>query len=156
MTQAFQDLIEGNHCWGCGRDNPHGLRIKSFWEDDTAVCRWTPQPWHCASPTHVVNGGILTALIDCHSIISAMAYATRAEGRTLADGGPTIWFVTGKLAITYHQPTPLGPELLLRASFEPQSPRKILVHCRLEAQDTLCVSGEVIAVRVPEEWMHAA
>ena len=154
--QPFQDFIEGNHCWGCGKDNPHGLQIKSFWDGTSAICRWVPQAWHCASPTHVVNGGILTALIDCHAIISTMAYATRKAGRTLGDAAP-IWYVTGKLSIAFQRPTLLGPELLIRASFEEQSERKTLVHCSIHAPDSSepTVTGEVLAIRVPASWMHA-
>lgn len=155
MEQAFQDLLDGNHCWGCGRDNPHGLRIKSRWDGDEAVCEWHPQPWHCASPTHVVNGGIIGALIDCHSIIGAMAHAARAAGRSLGDGTPPIWYVTGKLEVAYLKPAPLGPPILLRARFEPQSERKTLVRCDLSVNGEVCASGLVLAVRVPAEWMHA-
>lgn len=157
MTQtAFQDLLEGNHCWGCGRDNPHGLRIKSFWAGDEAVCEWQPQPWHCASPTHVVNGGIIGALIDCHSIISAMAQAGRAAGQELGPGVAPIWYVTGKLEIAYHKPTPLGPPLLLRASFNVLNERRTEVRCTLAVNDVVCASGLVMAVRVPSEWMESA
>ncbi|MBA3470305.1 MAG: PaaI family thioesterase [Herpetosiphonaceae bacterium] len=155
MQTAFQDLLEGNHCWGCGRDNPHGLQIKSYWNADETVCTWQPQAWHCASPTHVVNGGIIAALIDCHSIISAMAYAVRAAGHSLGDGSQPIWYVTGKLDVAYQRPTPLGPPLELRARFDVQNERKILVHSSLSAEGTLCASGVVLAVRVPGEWMQA-
>lgn len=153
--QAFQDLIAGNHCWGCGRDNSQGLRIKSHWDGDGTICRWTPQPWHCASPTHVVNGGVIGALIDCHAILSAMAQASRAAGGALGDGSPPIWYVTGKLEISYLRPTPLGPPLEIRASLEPQSERKTLVRCTLSAEGQPCATGLVLAVRVPAEWMQS-
>ena len=157
MTQiAFQDLLDGNHCWGCGRDNPQGLRIKSFWEGDEAVCVWQPQPWHCASPTHVVNGGIIGALIDCHSIISAMAQAARAAGHEFGPGHPPIWYVTGKLEVAYLKPTPLGPPLRLRARFNVASERKTEVRCTVAVGDVICASGVVLAVRVPTEWMQSA
>ena len=29
--ESFQVHIPGNHCWGCGTQNPQGLGIKSFW-----------------------------------------------------------------------------------------------------------------------------
>ena len=31
---AFQDEIyfKGNHCVGCGNENPHGFKIKSYWD----------------------------------------------------------------------------------------------------------------------------
>ena len=43
-STAFQDLIPGNGCYGCGPANPHGLRIKSVWEGDEAVCVYRPSP----------------------------------------------------------------------------------------------------------------
>ncbi|WP_264821571.1 hypothetical protein [Acinetobacter schindleri] len=39
MTRiAFQDLYAEpyTHCYGCGRENPHGHQLKSYW-DVTAV-----------------------------------------------------------------------------------------------------------------------
>ena len=50
---AFQDQIGGNHCWGCGPLNAHGLQIKSYWSEDDdgeAVCIWRPQSYHAAGP----------------------------------------------------------------------------------------------------------
>lgn len=41
-SDAFQDHwpdIAAN-CWGCGRNNEHGLQIKSHWDGDEAVCVW--------------------------------------------------------------------------------------------------------------------
>ncbi|GAA5558297.1 hypothetical protein Asch01_03053 [Acinetobacter schindleri] len=35
MTRiAFQDLYAEpyTHCYGCGRDNPHGHQLKSYWD----------------------------------------------------------------------------------------------------------------------------
>jgi hypothetical protein len=46
--KAFQDYYPDNlsYCYGCGRLNEHGLHIKSYWEGDEAVCRFTPKPYH--------------------------------------------------------------------------------------------------------------
>ncbi len=64
MEKAIQDLLPGNHCWGCGPDNPRGLQIKSHVEGDETVCRFQPSPDHMAGPTHVVYGGIIASVID--------------------------------------------------------------------------------------------
>lgn len=152
---AFQDQIAGNHCWGCGRDNPQGFRIKSYWDGDETICSWTPQPWHCASPVHVVNGGVLATLIDCHAILSAMAHANRLAGYPLDDTARLIWYVTGQLEVTYQQPTPLGPTLDIRARLLPQNERKTVVQCTLSVAGTVCASGNVLAVRVPSTWMQS-
>ena len=40
MTEnAFQDYYEdhSSHCYGCGRLNAHGLRIKSFWDGEVTI-----------------------------------------------------------------------------------------------------------------------
>lgn len=47
---AFQDevYVEGNHCWVCGNENPHGLFIKSYCEGDESVCTWKAKDHHTA------------------------------------------------------------------------------------------------------------
>ena len=69
MTQrAFQDEVSGNHCWGCGSGNHNGLQIKSYWSGDEAVCTWQPQAHHSAGPGHILNGGIIVTVINCHCV----------------------------------------------------------------------------------------
>ena len=69
---AFQDQIPDNFCFGCGADNPDGLHLKSEWEGDIAVARWTPWPSHAAGPKHILNGGIIATLLDCHGVCTAI------------------------------------------------------------------------------------
>ena len=47
---------------------------------DEAVSTFTPQPFHMAGPTNVLNGGIIGTVIDCHCICTAFADAYRREG----------------------------------------------------------------------------
>ena len=151
----FQDQFPDDfvHCFGCGRDNPFGLQIKSTWEGDTAVCHFTPQPYHTAYPG-VVNGGILATLIDCHGVGCAVDDAYRREGREPDDGGPPIWYVTGRLTVDYLAPTPLGPELVLDAEVTSREGRKTEVSVDLVANGVVTARGHILAVRVPTEW-HA-
>ncbi len=148
---AFQDLIPRNHCWGCGPDNQHGLRIKSYWCGDEAVCDWEPRTWHMAGPTHVLNGGIIATLIDCHSICTAIADAYRREGRPM-DSEPLIWYVTARLDLTYRHPTPIDGHVTLRARVTETSPRKSLVTCTLVAEGEERARADVVAVRVSDAW----
>ena len=39
----FQDHMPGNICFGCGTTHTEGLNIKSYWEGNVAVCKWTSQ-----------------------------------------------------------------------------------------------------------------
>lgn len=152
VADAFQDLIKGNHCFGCGPANSHGLRIKSYWlNDDETICHFTPQPHHCAAPLHYLNGGITSTLIDCHCICSAMARAYREEGRAVGEGEP-LSFVTGSMSIVYRRPISMAAEVELRASFAEVSAKKIMLHCTVLSDGKLCAEGDVLAVRVKPDW----
>ena len=78
-SDAFQDAISAeNVCWGCGPANPHGLQIKSSWEGAESICRFRPDDCHIAAPG-IVNGGILSSVIDCHCVCTAIAAYYKAE-----------------------------------------------------------------------------
>ena len=114
MPRAIQDQIPHNHCWGCGTLNPCGLQIKSYPDGDGTVCRFQPSPEHMAGPTHVVNGGIIAAVVDCHTICTAIADAYRVAGRALGSE-PLLWCVTASLKVDYLAPTPIDAPMELRA-----------------------------------------
>lgn len=148
---AFQDAIPGNHCWGCGPLNEHGLQIKSRWDGDTSLCRWTPLPWHAAGPRHILNGGIIATIIDCHCVCTAIANHYREEGRDMT-GDPSIWCVTAALDVSYLRPTPIDQEVVLRATVEERAGRKTVVRCTLHSGGEECARGRLVAIRVPPEW----
>jgi acyl-coenzyme A thioesterase PaaI-like protein len=147
---AVQDFYPDDfaHCYGCGRLNRHGLQLKTRWEGDEAVARFTPRPEHIAIPGFVY-GGLIASLIDCHSMGTAAAAAERAAGREIGDG-PAPRFVTGSLTVQYLKPTPLGPELEVRARAVEMGARKVVVQATLSAAGTITATGEVVAVRIPD------
>jgi len=148
MQPAIQDLLgPTNHCHGCGTGNPKGLQIKSHIEGDECVCRFRPQPHHCAGAENIVNGGIIASLIDCHSVNFAMARAYQNAGRAIGSQ-PQLWCVTATLSVTYKRPTPIDAELELRAKITKQEGRKSWISCTLSARGEICASGEVLAVQV--------
>jgi len=150
--KAFQDYYSEHHshCYGCGRLNDKGLRIKSFWDGETSVCRFAPDPSHMAIPGYVY-GGLIASLIDCHSTGTASAAAYRAEGRPM-DSEPPLRFVTGSLHVDFHKPTPLGVTLEVRGVVKAVKGRKVVIETTLSADGTVCASGEVVAIQVPENW----
>ncbi|MCF8062484.1 MAG: PaaI family thioesterase [Deltaproteobacteria bacterium] len=151
MEAAIQERIPHNHCWGCGSLNPMGLQIKSYWDGDETVCTWTPEPHFMAGPTHVMNGGIIATLLDCHSLCTAMAAAYRAEGRAM-DSDPLIWYVTASMNIRYLRPTPIDAPVRLRARVNTVEGKKTRLTCTLSSGGNACATAEVLAVRVPGEW----
>ncbi len=148
-SKAIQDYYPEDfaHCYGCGRLNPHGLHIRTTWEGEGAVARFTPRPEHMALPGFVY-GGLIASLIDCHAMGTASAAAERADGREIGEAEAPR-FVTGSLRVTYLKPTPLGPELELRARVTERSPRKAIVDVTLTAGGVVTARGDVVAVRMP-------
>lgn len=153
--ECFQDHMPGEVCFGCGSANPEGLRIKSFWEGNEALCRWRPEPHH-QGWVGITCGGIIATLIDCHCMATAMATAVRAEQRPLSSE-PRYRFATGSLAIRYLKPTPIAEPLTLRARVtEAKEGRKYTLACDVYAGGVKTVEATVVAVRVyrsdrPEE-----
>lgn len=151
MTErAVQDFYPDDfaHCYGCGRLNADGLHVRSVWEGEETVARFTPRPEHIAVPGFVY-GGLLASLIDCHAMGTASGAALRAEGRQLGDA-PSPKYVTAALTVDYLKPTPLGPELELRARVTERSDRKAVVQVTVAAAGVVTARGEVVAVRMPE------
>lgn len=143
---AFQDQGSVPHCYGCGADNEKGLRIKSAWDGDEAVCRWRPESHHCGGSREIVNGGVIATLIDCHSLNLAVAQAYKDAGRPVGSA-PRIAYVTASLSVSYLRPTPIDATLELRARIEKIEGRKVWVRCTLSAAGELCARGEVLGIR---------
>jgi acyl-coenzyme A thioesterase PaaI-like protein len=150
--KAFQDYYPENlaHCYGCGGHNPHGHRIKTFWEGEESVTRFLPEPYHTAIPGYVY-GGLLASLIDCHSTGTAAAAMYRAEGRAM-DSVPAFRFVTGSLNVSYLKPTPIDRELEIRGLVREIKGRKVFVDSTLFVDGVACARGEVVAVQMPDNF----
>jgi len=153
--KAFQDYYPDhlNQCYGCGQLNPHGHRIRSFWDGEETICRFEPQPYHVSFPGFVY-GGLIASLFDCHSIGSAAAAMYRAEGREM-DTEPPFRFVTANLKVDYLKPTPLGAPLLIRSQITEVKGRKVWVASTLYAGELACARSEVLAVQMPENFLPA-
>jgi acyl-coenzyme A thioesterase PaaI-like protein len=151
VDQAIQDQIPHNHCFGCGTLNPRGLRIKSHLQGEESVCRFQPSPDHMAGPTHVVYGGIIAAVIDCHCVCTAIADAYRVAGRPLGSE-PLLWAVTASLKIDYLAPTPIDQPMELRARVRETKGRKRILDCVVRSGGRDCARAEVIAVEVGASW----
>ncbi len=146
-SRAIQDFYPAEEavCYGCGRQNPHGLQIKSYWEGNEVVCRFRPHSHHQAYPG-IVYGGLIACLIDCHSIAAAIADACRREEHDPATL-PMVKYFTANLNVDFLRPTPLGVELLLRARITEVAGRKSRVACAVLAAGEETARGLVLAVR---------
>jgi acyl-coenzyme A thioesterase PaaI-like protein len=150
--QAFQDFYPDTlaQCFGCGRNNPQGHRIRTFWEGDETVTRFRPEPYHTAIPGFVY-GGLIASLIDCHCTGTAAAAMYRAEGRE-PGREPPFRFVTASLHVDYLKPTPLGGELVIRGRAKEIRGRKVVVEATVHAEGVATARGEVVAVQMPDSF----
>jgi hypothetical protein len=149
IESAFQDSGSVTHCFGCGADNPDGLQIKSYWDGNDAVCTWTPARYHIGGDLTVVYGGIISCLVDCHSVNLAIATAYRAESRAIGSE-PKISYVSAQLNISLQKPTPMGVPLQLKASVTRVDGRKTWVSCSVSANGIVTAQGEILAIRIRE------
>jgi acyl-coenzyme A thioesterase PaaI-like protein len=151
MPKAFQDYYPDywNQCYGCGGKNEHGLQIKTYWDGDESVTIFQPRPYHIAVPGYVY-GGLIAALIDCHSTGTAAAALYRAQDRPM-DSEPALRFLTARLQVDFLRPTPLGVPLEVRGQVKELKERKVVVVSTLSANGEVCARGEVVAVLAPEQ-----
>ena len=133
-------------CFGCGPSNAEGLRIRSFpdSESDTdVVATWMPQQHHQAF-AGIVNGGIIGALVDCHSNWTAAYHLMRARG---ADRPPTC--VTADFGVLFLKPTPSDAPINVRARVVESSDDRATVECTIESGGIVTATGRgtFVAVR---------
>jgi acyl-coenzyme A thioesterase PaaI-like protein len=140
------------HCYGCGRLNEEGIRLKTFWDRDETVSRYTPRSYHTAIPGYVY-GGLIASLLDCHGTGGAAAAALRREGREIGNGEAPR-FVTASLHVDFLKPTPLGPELEVRGRIVEITDRKVVLDETLSAEGVVTAKARVVAVRMPEKMIQ--
>ena len=59
----METAYETNHCFGCGRDNPIGLKLDMKLDGDRCVAYFTPKAEH-ESYGDRMHGGLTSALLD--------------------------------------------------------------------------------------------
>jgi len=128
--------------------------LASYWVDDrNTICRFTPKPEHCAGPKQYLNGGIISTLIDCHGICTAIAKGYELAGRSIGEG-EKIWFVTGSLQVDFVKPTPIDIELTIKAQISEIQGKKMIVQCEVFSGDELTCRAKVLAIQVSDEWLN--
>ena len=137
-------------CFGCGPANPHGLRVKSREEAGAFVADWTPAPHHEAFPG-ILNGGIIGALLDCHSNWAAACHLMRQSG---AAQPPCT--VTAEYAVRLIRPTPSTAPVTLRARVVETHPDRAVVEATLESSGVVTATcrGVFVAVRPGHPAYH--
>ena len=152
MRSAFQDCYPErfSHCYGCGKSNPHGHQLKSYWNGEETIAHFTVRPEFSGGVPDNVFGGMVASLLDCHGTASAAAFAYRAAGREMGDDGEFMRFVTASLNVDFLRPTPIGVELVIKGRLRGIEGRKVRVALSLSAGSQTCATGEMLAVQFRE------
>ena len=120
------DLSE-SMCFGCGQNNPIGLKLDFQRDGKTARTEFTPTEFHQAWPG-IVHGGIITSMLD-----EAMAYAARFEGMNC---------VTGKMQIRFRHPAVIDEPLIIAGKVTKKGKRWIWTKASVSSRDgTLVADG---------------
>jgi acyl-coenzyme A thioesterase PaaI-like protein len=107
---ALQDrYAAASTCFGCGPANSRGLRLKSYAQGELVLATFLPEEYQQAFPG-MLNGGIIGALLDCHSNWTAAYTLMQARGLT----APPCT-VTADFHVKLRAPTPLSGPLELSA-----------------------------------------
>jgi len=126
------DLNEG-FCFGCGENNPIGLKLKFTRDGDTLRTEFTPDKDHQGWPG-LLHGGILGCLLD--EAMSNCAYAT---GNTC---------LTASITIRLRQPVEVAVPLVITARVTRH--RKKLI----ETEGRVCLKdGTVIADATAKQFV---
>ena len=129
-------------CFGCGPANDRGLHIRSFAEGTEVIAEWQPEPHHQAFQ-HVLNGGIIGTLLDCHSNWTAAYHLMRWLG---ADSPPTT--VTADFHVRLLKPTPVDSTLHIRAHVVESTDDRATVEATLAAGGTVTATCRATFVAV--------
>jgi uncharacterized protein (TIGR00369 family) len=107
-------------CFGCGEENPIGLKLKFKWDNGTARAEFTPNESHQGWPG-IVHGGIISSLLD-----EAMSNAPYFEG---------IPCLTAKMQVRIRRPALTGERLIITASITKKSRRLVETRAVISLED---------------------
>jgi acyl-coenzyme A thioesterase PaaI-like protein len=150
MSESLQDRYSPNgRCFGCGPQNDKGLRIKSYVADKEVVAEFTPLPHHEATG-NLLNGGIIGALLDCHSNWAAAHHLMVTRG----EAAPPCT-VTADFHVKLRRPTPMTT-VKLRAWVVEVSGDSVAVESELSVEGAVTArcKGTFVAVKEGHPAYH--
>jgi len=136
--------IRGDHyCFGCGRENPHGLKLTFFGAEDGGVwCEWTPAR-ESEGYTGIVHGGLITTVLD-----EVMGWAVYRQ---------QFWAVTGKISVNFRRPVVIGVPTRAAARVVAENGRRITITADLHrtSDGQLLADAEAMFFKVSEDRARA-
>ena len=128
-------------CFVCGRENPIGLHMHFFADDDGCVYAvYVPRDEEQSYPG-VVHGGLLTTMLD--ELIGRTAIAS------------DLWCMTAKLEVRFRKPVPLGTPLKLKGEITKKAGRLLEGRGEIRLADgSLAVEAHGTYLRIPDDQLE--
>ena len=123
-------------CFGCGRDNPIGLKLEFKWDNKIARAEFTPGESH-QGWSGMVHGGIISCLLD-----EAMGYATFFEGITC---------LTAKMQLRIRRPALIGEPLIITSSITKRTRKLVETKAAISLKDGTTVAESTATMFVIQE-----
>jgi len=115
------DIDKGySMCFGCGEDNPIGLKLSFQWDGKVAKTEFTPSKLH-QGWADVVHGGIIHSILD-----EAMSYAAIFEG---------LFCITAKTETRLRRPALIDEPLIIAASITKNTRRLVETKANISLKD---------------------
>jgi uncharacterized protein (TIGR00369 family) len=109
-------------CFGCGQQNPMGLKLRFRTEGEKVIAEFTPSAVHEGYPGYL-HGGITCALLD-----EAMGWAAYH----LSSGALAV---TARVQIKFRRPLLIGEPLTVTASITRRSTRHLWTEATVKRKD---------------------
>jgi len=140
----MSELLPPQHvvprCFGCGLENPAGLKLRFVREDERTVSTTFTTPAEWTGWRTLVHGGFLALLLD-----ETTAWAAWALGGERA-------FLTRELRLQFRRPASVGEPLTIRGTLGADDGRQITVAGAItNARGELLTEAEALLVRVDPE-----
>ncbi len=109
-----------NQCFGCGQNNPIGLKLCFQWDGKTAKAEFTPTEFYQGWPG-LVHGGIITCMLD-----EAMGWVARFEGLNC---------ITAEMQVKLRRLTLIGEPLVVTASITRKTRKLVAAKAAISLKD---------------------
>lgn len=122
---TLDSITENDMCFGCGKKNPIGLKLKFHKDGDTVKAEFTPAEVHQGWPGYT-HGGVLMSVLD-----EAIGWITHLAN---------IYNVTAKMEVRLKSMARIGVPLIVSARITEQSKRLLETRAELRRKDGTLVA----------------
>lgn len=140
----MEKLPNSSHCFVCGLENDHGLKLSFYQEDDGSVVVDYTVPDYYQGYPGVVHGGIVTTLMD------------EVIGRVLMVGDINRFMATAKLTTRYRRPVPTSKPIRIVGRMVNDRGRVAEARAEIFGPDgEMLAEAEGLMVAISEEALQA-